>query len=67
MNNTVKIIKSLQDLDVLIDRVTETVNDEVKKQEHGFLRASIAPSAVSLVQPAISSVVKVEEDISGRG
>ena len=49
---------------VLIDGVTETVKDEIKKQEGGFLAVLLAPSAASLVQQVISSVVK---GISGRG
>ena len=63
MNDT-KIIKSLKDLSVLIDGVTETVKDEIKKQEGGFLGAVLAPLAASLVQPVISSVAK---GISERG
>ena len=38
MNDIVEIIKSLEDLGVLIDRVTETVKHEIQKQEGGFLR-----------------------------
>ena len=49
---------------VLIEGVTETVKDEIKKQEGGFLAVLVAPSAASLVQQVISSVVK---GISGRG
>ena len=64
MNDIIKIIKSLlEDSDVLTDGVTETVKHEIKKQEGGFLGALLAPLAVSLVQPVISSVVK---GISGR-
>ena len=33
MNDIIKIIKSIDDLGVLIDEVTETVNDGIKKQE----------------------------------
>ena len=51
-------------MDVLIDGVTETVKDEIKKQEGRFLEALLAPLATWLVQPVISSVVK---GISGRG
>ena len=58
MNDIIKIIKPLEDSDVLIDAVTETV-----KQEDRFLGALLAPLAVSLVEPVISSVVNV---ISGR-
>ena len=43
---------------VLIEGVTETVKDEIKKQEGGFLAVLLAPSAASLVQQVISSVVK---------
>ena len=58
MNDIIKIIKSLEDSSILIDRVTETVKHEIKYQEGGFLGALLAPLAVSLVQTVISSVVK---------
>ena len=45
-------------MDVLIDLVTETVKDEIKKQEGGFLGALLVPLAASLARPVISSVVK---------
>ena len=64
MNDIIKIIKSLEGSGVLIDRVTETVKDEIKKQEGGFLGALLAPLTTSLVQPVISSVGK---GISGKG
>ena len=55
--NIIKIIKSLEDLGVLIDGVTETVKDEI-------IGNLFPPLATSLEQPVISSVVK---GISGRG
>ena len=58
MNDIIKIIKSLEDLGVLINGVTETVKDEIKIQEGGFLGALLASLAPSLVQPIVSSVVK---------
>ena len=64
MNDITKIIKSIEDLGVLIDGVTGTVKHEIKNQEGGFLGALLASLATSLVQPVISSVVKV---ISRRG
>ena len=65
MNDIIKIIKSLKDVGVLIESVTETVKHEIKKiQEGGFLGALLAPLAASLVQPVVSSVVKC---ISERG
>ena len=38
MNDIIKIIKSLRDLDLWIDRITETLKHEIRKQEGGFLR-----------------------------
>ena len=35
--NDIKTVKSLEDSFVLIDGVNETVKDETKKQERGFL------------------------------
>ena len=65
MNDIIKIITSLEDSVVLIDGVAETVKNETKKQEGGFLGALLAPLAASLVQPVISSVVKgiLEEEL----
>ena len=62
VNYIIKIIKSLENVSVLIDGFTETVKHEIKKQEGGFLGALLAPFA-SLVQLVTSSVVK---GISGR-
>ena len=64
MNDIIKIIKSLEDSGVLIDGVTETVKDKIKKQEGSFLGALLAALAVSVVQAVISLLVK---SISGRG
>ena len=62
MNDIIKVIKSLEDLGAVIDGVTETVKHEIKKRQ--IFRALLAPSAASLVQPVISSVVN---SISGSG
>ena len=43
VDDIVKIIKSLEDLGVLTDSVTETVKHEIKKQEGGFVCAVLAP------------------------
>ena len=37
MNYIIIIIKSLQDSNILINGITETVKHETKKQEGGFL------------------------------
>ena len=63
-NDIIKIIKSLEDSNVLIDGIAETVKHEIEKQESGFLPALLIPLAASLGQPVISSVVKA---ISGIG
>ena len=49
MNNFIKIIKSLQNLGVLIDSVAETLKHETKKQEAGFFAALLAPLDASVV------------------
>ena len=59
MNDIIKIIKSLENLGVLLDGVTETVQHDIKRQKGGFLGALLVPSDASIVQPGISSVVKV--------
>ena len=68
MNEIIKIIKSLEDSGVLLDGVTETAKREKKNKKADFLDLLtpdlLTPSAASLVQPVISSVVK---GISGRG
>ena len=52
MNNIIKIIKSSEDLGVLIDGYTETVKHAIKKQKGIFLGALVTPLTASLVQPA---------------
>ena len=64
MNDIIKTIESLDDSVVLIDRITGTVKEEIRKQEGGPLGVLLAPLAAWLVKPVISSVVK---GISGRG
>ena len=64
MNDVIKIITSLEDSNVLIDGITGTVKNEIKKQKAGFLPALLASLAASLVQPVVFSAVK---SISGTG
>ena len=47
--NDIKKKKLLEDSDILIDGVTETVKNEIKKQGGGFLGALLAPLAASLI------------------
>ena len=62
MNDIIKIIKSLEDSNILIDGITETVKHEKKKkpkkQEGVFLPAFLAPLSTSIVKLVISSLVK---------
>ena len=64
INDMIKIIKSLQDTNVLLDGINEIVKHKTKKQEGGFLSALLIPLTPSLVQSLNYSVVK---GISGRG
>ena len=57
MNVIIKIIKKLEVLAVLID-AKETIKDDLKQQDAGFLGALSALVATSIVQPVFSSVVK---------
>ena len=56
MNNIIKIIKSLEDSNILIGGITETKH-KIKKQEGGIFSTLLAPLAALLVQTVISSVV----------
>ena len=49
MNDIIKILKPLEDLDVLIDGITEAGKPEIKKQEVGFIPTLLAPLIASIV------------------
>ena len=51
MNDVMKIIKLFGDSGVLIDGVTKTVKNEIKKEDDGSLPAFLAPLVASIVQP----------------
>ena len=59
MNYTIKIINSLENSNVLIDGITETVKREIKKRGR-FPFALLAPSDTSIVESVIYSVVTVK-------
>ena len=46
----IKILKSLQDSNVLLDGINERVKRKTKKEEGGFLSALLIPLTASLVQ-----------------
>ena len=56
MNDIIKLIKSLEVSNVLLDVITKTVKHEIKKQEGGFLPAFLAPLDALLVQSVIKGV-----------
>ena len=64
MNGVAKIVKSLDDSDVLIGGVTEAVKQKTQKQKDRFRVALLATLTAFSVQPVISSVVK---GLSGKG
>ena len=64
MNDVIRIMKLLEDSNLLIDSITETVRHETKKQNYRFLPSLLASLAASLVESVISSLVKGG---SGRG
>ena len=50
MEDIVKIIKSLEDFGLLLKRVTETVQNEVKEQKRGFLSMLLGTLGASLLR-----------------
>ena len=48
MEHIIKIVKSLEDSVLLLKGVTETVQDEIKKQKGGFLSMLLGTSGASL-------------------
>ena len=52
----IKIVKSPEKSDLLIDGAIETVKYEIKKQESGILGPMMAPMAASLIAPIASSL-----------
>ena len=54
VDDIIKIVNSLGNSGILIDRITKAVEHQIKKQEGGFLGALLAPLAASVVQPMIS-------------
>ena len=49
MGNIIKIVKSLEDSCLLVKGITETVQNEVKKQRGGFLSALLGLLGASLL------------------
>ena len=49
MEDIIKIVKSLEDSGLLLKGVTETVQNEVKKQKEGFLSMLLGTLGASLL------------------
>ena len=50
MEDLIKIVKSLEDSGLLLKRVTETVQNEVKEQKGGFLSILLGTLGASLLR-----------------
>ena len=61
MQDLLKIVKSLEDSGILLSGVTETVKDEVKEQEGGFLSMLLGTYGASLLGDLLT------KNLSGRG
>ena len=58
INDIIKIIKSLEDSGLLLKGVTETVQNEVKKQKGGFLSALLGTLGASLLGDLLIGNIK---------
>ena len=49
MNDIVKIVQALEDSNILLKRVTETIKNETKEQKGGFLSMLLGTLGASLL------------------
>ena len=61
MQDLLKIVKSLEDSVILLDGITETVNNQVKEQKGGFLSMLLGTLGASLLGDLLT------KNLSGRG
>ena len=61
MQDLVQIVKSLEDSGILLDGITETVKNEVKRQKGGFLSMLLGTLGASLLGDLLT------KNLSGRG
>ena len=66
MNDTIKIVKSLEDSDLLLKGVTETVQNEVTEQKQGFLTMLLGTLGATLLGNILTSQC-VKTTSQGRG
>ena len=70
MDDIIKIVKSLSIAGLLIKSVSETIQNEAKKQEFGFLRMLLGTTGASLLRNSLRSKrvkVKLPEKSSNEG
>ena len=61
MQDLLKIVKSSEDNGILLDRITETVKNEVKEKKGGFLSMLLGTLGASLLGDLLT------KNLSGRG
>ena len=57
----IEVVKSLEDSDILLNGITETVKNEVKEQKGGFLSVFLGTLGASLLGDLLT------KNLSGRG
>ena len=67
MNDTIKIVKSLEDSDLLLKGVTETVQNEVTEQKQGFLTKLLGTLGATLLGNILMTSQGVQTTSQGRG
>ena len=50
MNDTMKIVKAFEDSDILLKRVTQTIENERKEQKGGYLSMLLGTLGASLLE-----------------
>ena len=58
IHNFIQIVKSLEDSGLLLEGVTETVQNEVKEQKGGFLSALLGTLGASLLGDFLIGKIK---------
>ena len=56
IHDIIKIVKSLEDYDLLVKGITETVQNEVKEQKRGFLSALLGTLGASLLGNILTAI-----------
>ena len=65
MNDIIKIVQSLEDSNILLKEITETIKNETKEQKGGFLSMLLGTLGASLLENLLSG--KGIENKKGKG